>query len=82
MKTIILIAALAAVLAATQAHAGSHQGGTREFRSYQRAYQGGSGSVDRTTDEFRTFHCKTQDCWNKHPDGTWVHPLTARKDGS
>ena len=29
---------------------------------------------------FRTSQCKTAACYQKHPDGTWTHPLTRRKD--
>jgi hypothetical protein len=28
---------------------------------------------------FRTGHCKTSSCYSKHPNGSYVHPLTERK---
>jgi hypothetical protein len=28
---------------------------------------------------FRTSPCKSSSCYSKHPEGTWVHPLTRRK---
>lgn len=28
-----------------------------------------------------TFKCKSQACLGKHPDGSWDHPLTAKKEG-
>lgn len=29
--------------------------------------------------EFRTSRCKSAKCYKKHPDGTYVHPITPRK---
>ncbi len=29
--------------------------------------------------EFRTGHCKSAKCFKKHPNGTYVHPITPRK---
>jgi hypothetical protein len=31
---------------------------------------------------FRTSHCKTDQCFEKHPNGQWVHPLTYPKGHS
>jgi hypothetical protein len=35
-----------------------------------------SNSSGSSTTDFRTFKCKTAQCFAKHPSGTWVHPLT------
>jgi hypothetical protein len=29
---------------------------------------------------FRKSDCKTASCYEKHPDGTWTHPLTKPKN--
>ena len=44
-------------------HSGGHSSGYRGGRIYG----------------FRTAKCKSAACFRKHPDGTYVHPLTERK---
>lgn len=44
-----------------------------------RSSSDGQSSRANRADTFRTSPCKTASCWDKHPSGEWVHPITPRK---
>ena len=82
----VLALALIALPAGAVARGGHHSGGHHSsgHRYSGHHYSGGghrsgghlgSGHVYG----FATSKCKSAACFRKHPDGTWVHPLTTRK---
>jgi hypothetical protein len=81
-----LIAALTAVTllsvgtpALARGHGGGHSHGGH---SYGHSYGGHHSSGHRSSGRisgFRTSKCKSASCFRKHPNGTYVHPLTERK---
>jgi hypothetical protein len=75
--------------ALARGHGGGHHsygGGHRSYggshRSYggsHRSYGGSHRSYGGRIYGFRTSKCKSAACFRKHPNGTYVHPLTERK---
>ncbi len=62
---------------ASPALARGHGGGHHSYgggHSY-----GAHGSRGSRIYGFRTSRCKSASCFRKHPNGTYVHPLTERK---
>lgn len=47
--------------------------------AFARGHGGGHHSSSGRTYGFRTSKCKSASCFRKHPNGTYVHPLTKRK---
>jgi len=33
---------------------------------------------ERSADTFRTSNCKSDSCFDKHPNGSWTHPITSK----
>jgi hypothetical protein len=60
---LVLISMPANALA--RGHSGGHSGGSHRYGGHVYG--------------FRTGHCKSAACYRKHPNGTYVHPLTKRK---
>jgi hypothetical protein len=71
MKIVPTVMALA--LVAVPANALAH-GGHPGSHHYGSSHHGGGHVYG-----FRTGHCKSASCYRKHPNGTYVHPLTTRK---
>lgn len=69
MKIVPALMALALITVPANALARVHSGGHRD---------GGHRSGGHVYG-FRTGHCKSARCFRKHPNGTYVHPLTSRK---
>lgn len=44
-----------------------------------RGHGGGGGHHGGRITGFRTSKCVSAKCFRKHPNGTYVHPITARK---
>lgn len=73
MKLTAGLLALGLIVAPAVASARGHGGGHHSSgHAYGHSYRGHA-----TT--FRTSSCKSAACFRKHPNGTYVHPITPRK---
>jgi hypothetical protein len=39
----------------------------------------GGGHYSGHVSTFRTSQCVSSSCYSKHPNGSWVHPITPRR---
>jgi hypothetical protein len=64
--------------ALARGHGGGHHSGSHHGAGSHHGGHHASGSYRGAT-TFRTGHCKSAKCFRKHPNGTYVHPITPRK---
>lgn len=72
----VLALVLIAVPASALARAGGHHSGGSHGGGHH-----GSGHHGGHVYGFATSRCKSASCNRKHPNGSYVHPLTKRKHG-
>jgi hypothetical protein len=79
-RLVATLTAFALLGVATPAMARGHGGGHSHGGGH--AYGGHHSYGHRSSGRiygFRTSKCKSASCFRKHPNGTYVHPLTERK---
>ena len=70
VKTVLLASICVAVMVGSAAarNSGDSWSPSRSERTYH-----------EPATKFRTSECKTANCYGKHPNGTYVHPITPPK---
>jgi hypothetical protein len=76
LATIVL--AVTVCISPSPAFARGHGGGHNSYGGGHHSY-GGYHSRGGRIYGFRTSKCRSASCFRKHPNGTYVHPLTERK---
>jgi len=78
LTTILLAISLVVISSSSSSWARGHGAGHRSYGGGHHSY-GGYHSRSGRIYGFRTSKCKSASCFRKHPNGTYVHPLTERK---